>query len=468
MNQLALCWIRRDLRLHDHRALFEACLHFKKVIVIFIFDSVILTQLKTKNDSRVTFIYKSLEELDHNLKKNGSALLVSYGNPQVEIPKLAKTTGASAIFTNEDYEPNAKIRDLNIESKLKKNGVKFLKFKDQVIFNGNELKKKDNSPYQVFTPYKNAWLTKLNSHEMKSYNPNLKHLLPINLFPILPQFPSLKKIGFTKSELFIIPGEKSAQKYLDLFADKISDYAKTRNFPSIQGTSMLSVHLRFGTISIRECVRRCYKLSSPHLNVWLSEIIWRDFYQMILDQYPKVITHSFREKYNSMTWPGQHKHFKAWCTGMTGYPIIDAAMRQLNQTGWMHNRLRMIVACFLVKDLLIDWREGEKYFSEKLLDFDLAANNGGWQWCASTGCDAQPYFRIFNPIAQSKKFDPNGDFIRQYVPELQKFSNKDIHFPLDLKNSQMPNGFQLGLSYPKPIVDHSVQRIKALQLYKLI
>lgn len=472
MSDLALCWIRRDLRLHDHRALYEACKQYKKVILVFIFDSLILTQLKDAFDKRLNFIYDSLAELDTNLKKKGSALVMRHGDPATEIPKFALEFKAAAVFTNEDYEPYAKNRDQTVAQILAKSSVKFLKFKDHVIFSGDELKKKDQTPYRVFTTYKNAWLLKLSKNDLKTFDPHLKHLLPIRHFLFTqyfaknPRFLKLEQVGFKRTESIFTAGEGAGKKNLKLFSKKISNYDKARDFPSIEGTSRLSVHLRFGTISIRDCLRQCYQANSNGAKFWLSELIWRDFYQMILDQYPKVERQAFLEKYKAIKWPGLNKHFTAWCKGQTGYPIVDAAMRQLNQTGWMHNRLRMIVASFLVKDLLIDWRRGEKYFAEKLIDFDLAANNGGWQWCASTGCDAQPYFRIFNPIAQSLKFDANGDFIRTYVPELREFSNKDIHFPIATAKNKIPKSFKFGKNYPKPIITHSVQRLKAVKLYK--
>jgi deoxyribodipyrimidine photo-lyase len=464
-DSIAICWIRRDLRLSDHLALSEATSQYERVVVLFIFDSRILEKLDSKTDRRLLFIYRSLQEMDQKLRQRGSALLLLEGDPSVLLPKVAREFGAKAVFTNEDYEGYARKRDQMVGASLDERGIRFIRLKDQVIFSGSELKKADATPYRVFTPYKNAWLAKITDQAIQDHRPNLKNLLPIASFPNPPRFLDPKELGINTALECVNAGEEAAKKCLNAFEKKISDYGKARDFPAVDGTSGLSVHLRFGTISVRECVRRCFPRSKSTA-VWLSELIWRDFYHMILDQFPRVEKHAFREKYEDIQWPGERKHFEAWCSGQTGFPIVDAAMRQLNETGWMHNRLRMIVASFLVKDLLIDWRQGERYFASKLMDFDLAANNGGWQWCASTGCDAQPYFRIFSPLRQSQRFDEKGAFIRSFVPELKNFSDKDIHCPATAKLTNIPKGFKLGVNYPLPIVDHSVQRTKALSLFK--
>jgi deoxyribodipyrimidine photo-lyase len=462
-----LCWLRRDLRLRDHRALFEACARAKEVVLVFIYDAGILEKLPTRTDQRVAFIVDSLQKLDSEVREMGSALVTTYGDPRVEIPKLMAEIECNAVFLNEDYEPAAIARDAEVEKRLQKVSRSFEAFKDQVIFAKKEITKSDGSPYRVFTPYKKTWLGRLTKNEVQPYEPNLKKLLKISNFKTQPHVRTLDEIGFPGSTCAVNGGSAGARGELKKFLKKIDHYEQERDFPSLDSTSRLSVHLRFGTISVRECVRNCWQNPSKGASVWLSELIWRDFYQMILAWFPSVTDQAFLAKYADIRWPGEEKNFQAWCEGRTGFPIVDAAMRQINQTGWMHNRLRMVVASFLVKDLLIDWRRGEKYFADQLIDFDLAANNGGWQWCASTGCDAQPYFRIFNPVSQSERFDKDGDFIRKFVPELAGFSGKDIHFPLSSRAKKLPPGFQLGKSYPQPIVEHSVQRDKALLLFKL-
>ncbi|MDZ4678674.1 MAG: deoxyribodipyrimidine photo-lyase, partial [Oligoflexia bacterium] len=381
----SICWIRRDLRLTDHRALFEATRQSDETVIVFVFDTKILSLLKNKKDKRLTFIIESLKEIDQKLKKLSSKLVILKGDPEVEIPKFAKKIHAGAVFANEDYELGAKSRDQNVKTKLTKLGVDFYLYKDQVVFSGGKILKSDKTPYRVFTPYKKVWLQSLKPDDTKKFIPHLNKLIAAHRINTLRIPLEYEKIGFSKVELKFLAGEVGANKSLKQFLKSIDNYDEARNFPALEnGTSRLSPHLRFGTISIRELVRSAVSGNySRGRQVWLSELIWRDFYQMILDQFPHVEKKAFLAKYENIKWPGRSEHFKAWCDGSTGYPIIDAAMRQLNETGWMHNRLRMVVASFLVKDLLIDWRRGEEYFAEKLLDFDLSANNGGWQWCAS-------------------------------------------------------------------------------------
>jgi deoxyribodipyrimidine photo-lyase len=315
------------------------------------------------------------------------------------------------------------------------------------------------TPFKVFTPYKNAWLKSLQSEHYQEYKVGKNFLEKKSIQSIGLEDWGLEKIGFKKQSLIIPAGTSGARELWKKFHPHVEDYQEARNFPAKKNyTSSLSTHLRFGTISIRSLVRFAINKKDSGSNTWLSELIWRDFYQMILANFPHVEYEAFKKEYASIRWPGKESHFEAWCKGETGYPMVDAAMRHFNDTGWVHNRLRMVVAMFLTKDLLIDWRKGEEYFAANLLDFDLAANNGGWQWSASTGCDAQPYFRIFNPISQSEKFDPDGLFIKEHLPELKNFSKKDIHWPHDL-------GILRG-KYPEPIVDHSEQREKALALFK--
>ena len=443
--QRSLCWMRRDLRLTDHTALWEACKNSEQVIIVFVFDSNILSQLKDVDDRRVSFIYDALKFIQLHLEQLKSQLVVLHGDPKNEIPAVAQRLGVEAVFANEDYEFYAKTRDQLVSKALKQKGVEFYKFKDQVVFAGSDILKADGKPYQVFTPYKKAWLKKFKTQLVVERKPNLKKLISRTSLQAEGSLPQLEEIGFQHSNIKIPTGENAAKKFLAQFRKKIDDYAKDRDFPERDGTSRISVHLRFGTLSIRAALRLCLgQKKSQGARIWLSELIWREFYFMILDQFPYVEKQAFKKQYDKIKWPGKPNHFKAWCEGRTGFPIVDAGMRQLNATGFMHNRLRMITASFLVKDLLIDWRKGEAYFARKLLDFDLAANNGGWQWCASTGCDAQPYFRIFNPCTQMKKFDPEGIFLKKWVPE---------YF---VKNS----------NYPKPIVDHYEQRKKAIRLYR--
>ncbi|MBK7961285.1 MAG: deoxyribodipyrimidine photo-lyase [Bdellovibrionales bacterium] len=480
LYDLSIVWLRRDLRLEDNSALFRACRGSHRVAVMFNFDTSILCKLKSKSDQRVTFIYDTIVELDQQLRKFGSGLIVTTGDPVVEVPRIAKKLKANAVYFNEDYEPSAKARDTKVRSRLELAGVKCLEFKDHVIFAHTEICKPDGSPYKMYTPYKNSWLKRLGTLQFEAQtfeNEKLVSWVEITnrvsktvsskTSPI-PPMPTLENLGFERSKNFHVtkPGRKAASLNLKRWAEHLGTYHTTRDFPEVDhGTSGLSVHLRFGTISIRECVRLATRKPSLGSQVWLSELIWRDFYQMILDQFPHVAHGSFKKQYDKIKWLGSGKNFKLWSEGRTGFPIVDAGMRQLNQTGWMHNRLRMVTASFLVKDLLVDWRKGERYFSERLLDFDLAANNGGWQWCASTGCDSQPYFRIFNPVLQSQRFDPECKFIKRWLPELRSLSAKEIHLlPLQIPKPTIA-GFRLGRNYPKPIVSHSVQKLLAVKMY---
>lgn len=457
----AICWVRRDLRVSDHHALAEATAQSENVTVVFIFDTTILSKLKDKDDKRITFIHQSLQELDLALKKHGSQIIVRKGDPRDEIPKLAKALNVNAVFANRDYEPSAILRDKAIKNSLLNNGIQFHDFKDHVIFEGDEIKKADGTPYKVFTPYKFSWIDRFDEvQDAREYKPILKKLTPIKILKKYNWDWGLENVGFKRAVLWLNAGEAAAKKRLGNFKKRIDDYKENRNIPSLnEGTSGLSVHLRFGTISIRECVRFARQFRSQGARVWLSELIWREFYQMILHQFPYVVNGCFKKECDDIKWPGLNAHFEKWKEGKTGYPLVDAAMRHFKETGWMHNRLRMVVAGFLTKDLLVDWRKGEAWFAQKLLDFDLASNNGGWQWSASTGCDAQPYFRIFNPITQSERFDPHGKFIRENVVELKDCADKIIHWPHIEPLLSNP-------SYPPPIVDHAIQRVKAMMLFK--
>jgi deoxyribodipyrimidine photo-lyase len=451
----ALVWMRRDLRVQDHRALYEATHQASQVLPVFVIDETIVGKLP-KNDRRITFLQKSLDEVAEALEKQGSRLLVVHGDPVDKIPELSRKLKVQVVFTANDYEPYAKKRDAEVFTRLKAEGVEFHSFKDQVIFERDEILNGSGEPYKVFTPYSNNWLKQFEANRarhLRDYQPKMGSLWDAS--EIKQKSATFWDLGFEEQELVVPPGSKAAKQLLKKFADHISKYHEARDFPALAGTSRLSVHLRFGTISIRELIRFAEEHLSAGTKVWVKELIWREFYQMILDRFPHVAKGSFKRECDQIKWPGNKEHFEAWVEGKTGYPIVDAAMREFKQTGWMHNRLRMVVAMFLTKDLLLDWRMGEKYFAETLLDFDLASNNGGWQWSASTGCDAQPYFRVMNPYSQSERFDFDGEYIRKWVPELSKLRGKQIHHPLPFE-------------YMEPIVDHAEQRVIAIDLFKKI
>ncbi len=461
----ALVWFRRDLRDNDHAALSAALAEAEHVYCAFVFDREILDALPSRRDRRVHFIRESLVELDAALRAKSGGLIVRQGFSNQEIPTLAKELGISAVFTNRDYEPAAKQRDAKVAAELGAMDIAFHALKDQAIFDGDEVLTQLGKPYSVFTPYKNAWLKRLTAADSASY-PCHGNFVASELAGV----PSLAELGFEStdlSELGIHPGMSGARAlWEDFSAGRIERYGALRDFPAVKGVSYLSVHQRFGTISIRELVRIAREKAA---DVWLSELIWRDFYFMILDHFPRVVGHAFKPEYDAIQWADWPAGYAAWCAGQTGYPLVDAAMRQLNHSGWMHNRLRMVVASFLTKDLGIDWRLGEKYFAEQLNDFDLSANNGGWQWASSSGCDAQPYFRIFNPVTQSERFDPEGKFIRRYVPELAKVANKYIHAPWQMGQIEQEALVSvIGRDYPAPIVDHARARDETLARYAVV
>ena len=430
-----LFWFRRDLRLNDNAGLYHALKSDFPVIPIFIFDTHILDNLARK-DARVEFIHNVLTDLDTQLQTLGASLQVYYGNPLEVMSDIIREYKISEVYTNHDFEPYAISRDTAVKDMLVTNDIGFRTYKDHVIFEKDEITKADGLPYSVFTPYKNKWLAKVEESRNKNgfsyyfksyptgkYNDNFaKGKTRMSI--------SLEKMGFEKTSIKI-PSTDVAQGI-------IKKYEAQRNFPAIDGTSRLGIHFRFGTVSIREKARKAQDLSS----VYLSELIWRDFYATILYHNPKVVTESYRTKYDRIEWLNNEKDFEAWKNGMTGYPLVDAGIRELNATGYMHNRVRMLVASFLTKHLLIDWRWGEAYFAEKLLDFDLASNNGGWQWASGSGTDAAPYFRIFSPMAQLEKFDKQRKYVRTYIPELG--TDK----------------------YPQPIVDHKMARERCLATYK--
>lgn len=420
-------WFRRDLRLHDNAGLYHALKDGNPVLPIFIFDRNILDELEDKNDRRVEFIHLALQDIQQQLVKMGSSLDVRYGTPPEVYNDLLNEFNIEKVFANHDYEPYAKQRDATIEKLLKEHGTGFHTFKDQVILEKDEVLKDDGKPYTVFTPYSRKWKAVLTDFHLKPY-PNKKYFGNFYKWPE-HEIISLIEMGF------IAAGQPFPGK--EWLGQIIRNYKEQRDIPSIQGTSKLSVHLRFGTISIRVLAAEAGALNETFLN----ELIWRDFYHMILWHFPKVVGHAFKAEYDLIKWRNNEKEFAAWCNGQTGYPIVDAGMRELNTTGFMHNRVRMIVASFLTKHLLIDWRWGEAYFAKKLLDFDLAANNGGWQWAAGSGCDAAPYFRVFNPYLQTQKFDPELKYIRKWIPELDE------------------------LTYPQPIVNHEAARKRCLEVY---
>ncbi|MBK6978769.1 MAG: deoxyribodipyrimidine photo-lyase [Cytophagaceae bacterium] len=428
-KEIAIFWFRRDLRLEDNAGLYQALKSGLEVLPLFIFDQNILQKLNNKYDKRVDFIYQTIFSLKKELEKLGTTLLVKSGFPSDIWKEIFKEYNVKEIYTNHDYEKYALERDEAIKNISNQSGIAFYSFKDQCIFEKKEILSGSNEPYTVFTPYSKKWKATLTEFYVKPY-PIEKY---VNLFLKIDPFPmlSIEEIGFEKTNIqFQNP---------ELNTKIIANYHKNRDIPSISGTSKLSMHLRFGTISIRKCVQFALKYNET----WLNELIWRDFYMNILANFPQINQGlSFKLKYDLINWRNNSEEFEAWCNGRTGFPIVDAGMRELNATGFMHNRVRMIVGSFLCKDLLIDWRWGETYFSEKLLDFDFAANNGGWQWASGSGCDAAPYFRVFNPSEQTKKFDPQLEYIKRWVPEFQDFS------------------------YPKPIVNHDFARKRALEVYK--
>ena len=463
----SICWIRRDLRLLDHVALGAAKQNSDFVTVVFVFDTNILDHLD-RDDRRVTFLHQSLQELHTKLQSMGSGLVVLQGDPVVEIPAVAKILQVDAVYTNMDVEPYAKKRDQKVFEKLNEMGCWFYMLKDHVIFSGLEVKNKSGEPFKIFTPYKRQWMAQLQPEHTLDATVEENNFMHHSKLKSLKADWSIKDIGFKKNSLWIEPGEDEGIRRLKQFTLVMQKYHETRNFPSVpKSTSGLSVHLRFGTVSIRACVRKALQNKDEGSRTWLGELIWRDFYQMTLDQFPYMVATAGKKNYDKIRWPGTEKAFKLWCDGKTGYPIVDAAMRHFNETGWMHNRLRMIVATFLCKDLLVDWKKGERYFAKYLLDYDLAANIGGWQWCSSTGMDSQPYFRVFNPVLQSERFDSKGEFIRQHCTELRGMPDKYVHEPwMASKEVQKKANCIIGKDYPKPAVNHADSKSELISLFK--
>ena len=479
-----LVWFRRDLRAHDHAALHHALSSCRQVFCLFVFDREILDGLP-RADRRVEFIWHCLVELDAALAAlalphgvPGAGLIVLHDAARSAVVQQALALGVQAVFTNHDDEPQAIARDAEVAAGLSAQGVGFHSFKDHVVFERSELLTQAGKPYGVFTPYKNAWLKKVDSYYLQAHAV-APHAGALAAKPAgTPAMPTLAGMGFEKTNLEALKlptGISGGAQLYQEFLERIDLYDETRNFPAVKGPSYLGVHLRFGTVSIRELAAEGLKRQdggSAGAAVWLSELIWRDFYAQILSNFPRVAGASFKPDYDAIAWetgPAADAMFAAWCEGRTGYPLVDAAMAQINQTGYMHNRLRMVAACFLIKDLGIDWRRGEAYFAEKLNDFDLSANNGGWQWASSSGCDAQPYFRIFNPVSQSLKFDPEGKFIRKYLPQLAGLQGKALHSPWEAAPLELAAaGVELGKNYPLPLVRHDEARARTLQRYAVV
>ncbi|HQR51530.1 MAG TPA: deoxyribodipyrimidine photo-lyase [Methylophilaceae bacterium] len=470
LYQTSLVWFRRDLRDYDHAALYHALKSSQQVYCVFIFDTEILDRLADKADRRVEFIWESVRELKSALRDKGGDLIVLHGAARDEIPALAQRLGAQAVYANRDYEPQAVARDAAVTSALAAQGVAFRQLKDQVIFECDEVLTQAGKPFGVFTPYRNAWLKRLTAIDLEPLVVETHESALARSDDFHTTLPTLEQLGFRRTNLLdLMPaGMSGAERLFESFQERIDDYHTARDYPALKGPSYLSVHLRFGTLSIRTVASHAWYMGGRGAETWLSELIWREFYFMLLHYHPRLMEgHCFKQEFDNIRWPGSEAHFQAWCAGRTGYPLVDAAMRQLDQSGYMHNRLRMVTASFLVKDLLVDWRKGEAWFADKLLDFDFAANNGGWQWAASTGCDAQPWFRIFNPVTQSEKFDPRGKFIRKYVPELAGCNDKEIHAPWQIPLERLRElNLEIGRDYPAPLVSHALQRQRALALYK--
>ena len=427
MKKISLCWFRRDLRIEDQTALFYSLQQEEQVLPLFIFDRHILDALEDKTDARVSFIHTQITRLKAYFEQQGSSMLVRYGHPEEIFQKLLTEYEVQSVYTNRDYEPYAQSRDSQVEALLGEKNIPFLSFKDQVIFEPGEIVNGSGEFYKVFTPYSKNWLEKFRTTRVQPLpSANWKNLVQSSPLPM----PSLTDMGFAPSPIEIPSSE--------LDEEIVRHYEERRNFPAQRGTSRLGIHLRFGTLSIRKLALKAISLNATYMN----ELIWREFYAMILGNAPQVVDRAFKPQYDRIPWRNNEAEFDAWCAGTTGYPIVDAGMRELNATGFMHNRVRMIVASFLTKHLLIDWRWGEAYFAKKLLDFELASNNGGWQWAAGTGTDAQPYFRVFNPDSQTEKFDKDLTYIKKWIPEFGT------------------------AAYPKPIVDHKFARNRAIETYK--
>jgi deoxyribodipyrimidine photo-lyase len=459
----ALVWFRRDLRIEDHAALSDALRVADAVHCAFLFDSDILGRLPPA-DARVTFIWDSVRELRHALAARGGALHVLRGRAEVEIPRLAASLGVGTVHACRDYEPDAVARDARVAERLQWAGIALRLRKDQVIFELDEIRTRDGGWFSMFTPYRKRWLATLSARDLQPYP--VRGLRGTFARDRVTAMPSLATLGFRRVCLPMPAGMSGAAASWKAFRPRLADYLRRRDFPAAAATSRLSAHLRFGTISIRFLVAAARGLRGGGAAAWLGELVWRDFFFAILAARPDVVDHAFRREYDRLSWSRNERHWRAWCEGRTGYPIVDAAMRELSADGTMHNRLRMITASFLTKDLGLDWRRGERHFAARLLDYDLAANNGNWQWCASTGCDAQPWFRIFNPVTQSRRFDPEGAYIRRWLPELARVPRRYLHAPWEMPvRAQRDAGFRIGRDYPRPILRHDEARRRTLARY---
>ena len=480
----ALVWFRRDLRCDDHAALYHALVAARRVWCAFVFDRDILDPLLALGrhaDRRVEYIHDSVAALDADLRalarragSPGGGLIVRHGHAQDELPRLAQALNVQAVYANHDDDPAALARDARVRGALAEVGIALHTSKDHVICERSEVLGTSGKPYGVFTPYRTAWLKKLTPFYLRAY-PVERHAAALAAPAAERALPTLASLGFERSNLHapgMAGGSARARELADDFAARIEHYDAARDFPAAKGPSYLSLPLRFGTLSIRAAARAAHErvqLGSRGAATWLSELVWRDFYHQILHHHPHVVQSAYRPEFDALRWEHGRQaeaHFAAWAEGRTGYPLVDAAMAQINQTGYMHNRLRMVTASFLVKDLGLDWRRGEAYFALHLNDYDLAANNGGWQWAASTGCDAQPWFRIFNPVTQSRKFDPDGRFIRRYLPQLAALPDAALHAPWLARPADLAAAsVELGVDYPAPIVQHDEARARTLQRY---
>jgi len=466
-SDVALMWFRRDLRDHDNAALHAALAAHRAVHCAFVFDTDILDRLEARNDRRVTFIWDSVAELRASLEAKGGGLHVVHGRARDEIPRLARSIGAAAVYANRDYEPEAIARDAHVAAALRASGIDWRDRKDQVIFESGDVRTRAGGAFSVFTPYRSAWLARLRPEDFAARD--VSALASRLAAGVRAPMPSLGALGFERAGLTLAPGMSGGERLWADFRRRLARYAARRDFPALEGTSRLSVHLRFGTVSIRELVRHARSLRGEGAQAWLAELVWREFFFAILAARPDVVDAAFRPEYDALAWNRDERLFDAWRAGRTGYPLVDAAMRELEAQGTMHNRLRMVTASFLVKHLGIDWRRGERHFASRLLDYDLAANNGGWQWCASTGCDAQPWFRIFNPVAQSRRYDPEGTYLRRWVPELARVPAPLVHAPWEsAADAQRAARCVVGVDYPAPIVDHAQARQQALARYAAI
>ncbi len=485
-SSVALHWFRRDLRLHDNAALTAALEQFAQVVPVFILDPHLL-ESGTAAPARLAFLLRCLEALEQQLQRFGSRLILRLGHPQEALTQLARDTGASAITFNRDYSPYAVARDAQVSAAMQVQGCQVLQYQDAVLVEPDELVTKAGKPYTVFTPYARSWRAALQARPPQPVAVPLERLRQAE-----PLVKRLSSEPLTLSEsnqaeaiarwAHLVGGEEEGLARLRRFVDLdnplgIAGYARQRDLPALDATSRLSSFFKFGALSIRTAYSWAQEAGEQAADeharagvaAWVNELIWRDFYLQVLAHFPHVRRGAFKREYDGLGWRDDVQLFQAWCDGQTGYPFVDAGMRQLNQEGWMHNRLRMVVAMFLTKDLLLHWQQGERYFMQHLMDGELAANNGGWQWSASTGTDAQPYFRVFHPVLQSERFDPDGSYIRRYVPELERVPTRFIHQPwLMSLAEQQRAGCLIGKDYPAPIVDHSAQREQAIQLYRKV